>query len=138
MPAATSSGANATPNGSAAKDRGHNQGNQDRKYTVEQKTAVIRVRKCSATAFYEILGLEKGVSDGEIKKAYRKLSLLTHPDKNGYEGADEAFKSMRIPQTIYLSICLCHLLEDSDGLRILNSGLESVPSAVGCGEEGEI
>ena len=39
------------------------------------------------------MGLEKGVSDAEIKKAYRKLSLLTHPDKNGYEGADEAFKS---------------------------------------------
>ena len=93
MPAATASSADATPNGSAAKSREHNQGNQDRKYTVEQKTAVIRVRKCAATAFYEILGLEKTVTDGEIKKAYRKLSLLTHPDKNGYDGADEAFKS---------------------------------------------
>ena len=92
MPAATASGAEAKSNGNAAKSRDHNQGNQDRKYTVEQKTAVIRVRKCSATAFYEILGLEKSSSDAEIKKAYRKLSLLTHPDKNGYEGADEAFK----------------------------------------------
>lgn len=57
---------------------------------------MIRVRRCAATAFYDILGLEqvrKTVSDGEIKKAYRKLSLLTHPDKNGYDGADEAFKS---------------------------------------------
>ena len=54
---------------------------------------MIRVRKCAATAFYEILGLEKTVTDSEIKKAYRKLSLLTHPDKNGYDGADEAFKS---------------------------------------------
>lgn len=51
------------------------------------------MRKCSATAFYEILGCEKGSSDAEVKKSYRKLSLLTHPDKNGYEGADEAFKS---------------------------------------------
>ncbi len=93
MPAATASGANATPNGNAAKSRDHNQGNQDRKYTVEQKTAVVRVRKCAATAFYEILGCEKTVTDTEIKKAYRKLSLLTHPDKNGYDGADEAFKS---------------------------------------------
>lgn len=92
MPTASASGADATPNGSA-KNRDHNQGNQDRKYTIEQKTAVIRVRKCSPTAFYEILGLEKTVTDAEIKKAYRKLSLLTHPDKNGYDGADEAFKS---------------------------------------------
>ena len=92
MPAASASGADATPNGSA-KSREHNQGNQDRKYTVEQKTAVVRVRKCAATAFYEILGVEKTATDTEIKKAYRKLSLLTHPDKNGYDGADEAFKS---------------------------------------------
>ncbi|KAL8997592.1 MAG: hypothetical protein Q9188_006285 [Gyalolechia gomerana] len=91
MPAATASGADATPNGNA-KSRDHNQGNQDKKYTVEQKAAVIRVRRCSATAFYEILGLEKSCSDAQIKKAYRKLSLLTHPDKNGYDGADEAFK----------------------------------------------
>ena len=92
MPSATASGADAKPNGTA-KSRDHNQGNQGRKFTDEQKAAVIRVRKCAHTAFYEILGVEKSSSDGEIKKAYRKLSLLTHPDKNGYDGADEAFKS---------------------------------------------
>ncbi len=91
MPATKASGADATPK-SNAKSRDHNQGNQDRKYTIEQKTAVIRVRSCSPTAFYEILSLERSASDAEIKKAYRKLSLLTHPDKNGYDGADEAFK----------------------------------------------
>lgn len=76
-------------------NRQHNQGNQDRKYTVEQKAAVIRVRRCQPTAFYEILGLEAARSTcdaSDIKKAYRKLSLLTHPDKNGHEHADEAFK----------------------------------------------
>jgi len=56
---------------------------------------VIRVRRCSPTAFYEILAVEKSATDNELKKAYRKLSLLTHPDKNGYDGADEAFKSER-------------------------------------------
>jgi DnaJ family protein B protein 12 len=94
MPAATASGADKTPT-EAAKSRDHNQGNQDRKYTVEQKAAVIRVRRCSPTSFYEILGLEEvktTVTESEIKKAYRKLSLLTHPDKNGHEHADEAFK----------------------------------------------
>jgi DnaJ family protein B protein 12 len=94
MPPATASGSDAKPNGDA-KSRDHNQGNQDRKYTIEQKAAVVRVRRCSPTAFYDILGLEEvkaTVTDTEIKKAYRKLSLLTHPDKNGHEHADEAFK----------------------------------------------
>lgn len=92
MPSATASGADKN-GGSSAKSREHNQGNQDRKYTPEQKAAVIRVRKCAPTEFYEILAVEKTASDGQIKKAYRKLSLLTHPDKNGYDGSDEAFKS---------------------------------------------
>lgn len=93
MPGATASGADPGSSDSGARSRAHNQGNQDRKYTPEQKAAVLRIRKCSTTAFYEILALERSASDGEIKKAYRKLSLLTHPDKNGHEGADEAFKS---------------------------------------------
>lgn len=97
---ARASGANAAPNGDA-KDRSHvhHDGSSGRAFTVEQKQAVIRVRKCSPTGFYDILGLEevkKTCTDGEIKKAYRKLSLLTHPDKNGYTGADEAFKSESI------------------------------------------
>ncbi|CAD6450472.1 ac51da4c-f455-4b51-87f2-916363a8a792 [Sclerotinia trifoliorum] len=93
MPA-TTSGADTKANGTA-KSREHNQGNQDRKYTIEQKAAVVRVRRCAPTAFYDILGLEEvkaTVTETEIKKAYRKLSLLTHPDKNGHEHADEAFK----------------------------------------------
>ncbi|KAF2223299.1 hypothetical protein BDZ85DRAFT_164966, partial [Elsinoe ampelina] len=91
---ATASGSSAKPNGDA-KNRSHNDGSSGRAYTPEQKAAVIRVRKCQATAFYDILGLESqksAATDAEVKKAYRKLSLLTHPDKNGYEGADEAFK----------------------------------------------
>lgn len=79
------------------RDHGHHDGSSTRAFTAEQKAAVIRVRRCKATDFYDILGLQEvrvTCSDGEIKKAYRKLSLLTHPDKNGYDGADEAFKSM--------------------------------------------
>ncbi|KAJ5281571.1 Chaperone protein dnaJ [Penicillium angulare] len=90
MPAATASGSDAK--GDSARSRDHNQGNQDRKYTPEQKAAVLRIRKCTTTAFYEILSIERTATDSEIKKAYRKQSLLTHPDKNGYDGADEAFK----------------------------------------------
>jgi DnaJ family protein B protein 12 len=92
-------------NGSASQRHNtHHDGSSGRAYTVEQKAAVIRVRRCQPTAFYDILGLETvktTCSDGEIKKAYRKLSLLTHPDKNGYDGADEAFKSMSIPVLLW-------------------------------------
>jgi hypothetical protein len=92
---AKASGSDAKANG-GANHRAHHDGSAGRAFTVEQKQAVIRVRKCGATAFYDILGLESvktTCTDSEIKKAYRKLSLLTHPDKNGYDGADEAFKS---------------------------------------------
>ncbi|KAF3029305.1 hypothetical protein E8E15_007708 [Penicillium rubens] len=90
MPSASASGSDAKRGGATSRD--HQQGNQDRKYTDDQKAAVLRIRKCQPTAFYEILLVERSATDNEIKKAYRKQSLLTHPDKNGYEGADEAFK----------------------------------------------
>lgn len=42
--------------------------------------------------FYEILGVSKGASDDEIKKAFRRKAIEHHPDKTG--GDDTAFKEI--------------------------------------------
>lgn len=44
--------------------------------------------------FYKILGIGRTANDDEIKKAYRKLALKYHPDKNKAAGAEERFKEV--------------------------------------------
>ncbi|XP_067385965.1 dnaJ homolog subfamily C member 14 [Emydura macquarii macquarii] len=44
---------------------------------------------------FQVLGLEVTASDAELKKAYRQLAVLVHPDKNEHPRAEEAFKVLR-------------------------------------------
>ena len=44
--------------------------------------------------YYEVLGLQKGASDEEIKRAFRKLAKQYHPDVNKEEGAEAKFKEI--------------------------------------------
>ncbi|KAF4632749.1 hypothetical protein G7Y89_g5376 [Cudoniella acicularis] len=58
---------------------------------------VTRVRKCPKKDYYAILSLEESYSGIEVKKAYKKLLLLTYPDKNKYKDAEKAFKRQPNP-----------------------------------------
>lgn len=59
-------------------------------YTKENVQLIRQIKR--SKDYYSILGVEKSCSVDEVRKAYRKLSLKVHPDKNKAPDSEEAFK----------------------------------------------
>lgn len=73
-----------------------------RSLQAELKKAEAALKRSKTKDYYKILGVARDCTEAEIKKAYRKESLIHHPDKGGDEEkfklVAEAFAVLSDPQ----------------------------------------
>lgn len=71
-----------------------------RSYTPEQEKIVKEIlqakeqKSSGIKPHYRVLGVPENATDAQLKKAYRKLAVKIHPDKNSHPQSDEAFKAV--------------------------------------------
>ncbi|KAM7200255.1 DnaJ subfamily C member 7 [Rhypophila sp. PSN 637] len=79
---------------------------EDRNIAKEIRNAELELKKSQRKDYYKILGVEKTADENAIKKAYRKLAIVHHPDKNPgdataearFKDISEAYETLSDPQ----------------------------------------
>lgn len=84
--------------------------------------------------FYKVLGVDKSVSDAELKKVYRKLARQFHPDSNPGDAAAEArFKEISEAYTVLSDSAQ---RKEYDAVRAMGGGARFTGGAGGAGFPG--
>lgn len=97
---ASTEGQGTNPNANASQGSGGDSGAGSDKpinsYSPDdKKKAVLRILTWHEEAYYKILDVPENASQDEIRKAFLKMSLLTHTDRNDDPDATTAFRSKR-------------------------------------------
>ena len=96
---AQAEGSNAVqPTPSACAELGYKVDPADPSLKKEIRNAELELKKSKRKDYYKILGVDKDANETDIKKAYRRMAIKYHPDKNpDNPEAAEKFKGTLFP-----------------------------------------
>jgi DnaJ-class molecular chaperone len=84
--------------------------------------------------YYKILGIDEKANEDEIKKAYRKLSMIHHPDKNG--NTDESKQKFQELNNAYATLSDANKRRTYDMMRKGGGGIGGMPNVFHFGGGG--
>ena len=100
---------------------------------------VVKEEEFMATKrdYYEVLGVSKDADDATIKKAFKRLAIKYHPDRNHEEGAEKRFQEINEAYQV-LSDPQKRAAYDQFGFEGMNGGQASGGNPFGQGDFGDI